>query len=538
VTTSGGPAVLVVRAARFLDQPSRTRVFVAGADAGDIVAQPGGYRVHRLAATVPAGPVRLELLSEDPELGIAVDWLRLEDLDVRVAPSVLGARLLPLGVTLVLLLAGARLAHAAAGGALVLLVECAWAARDPFGCAHVAARVALPAVALGALAALLVRGRPGGRWVAAAFVASHLLKGAAVFHPSYFYNDVRNNHRYVAALKHGAGSLAERNLEAQVKVGVAYPRIVGGRAYAFPYSPLFFIPFGWLPPAGVVEAMKHVAAAAAAAEVVVVFFLARSLGSPGVFAAALAALLPPLHSRLLLAMWSTVAGHLLDSLVVLSAMHLAAPGFRAWLRHAGLLLLALLTYISSLFNLGLFTPLQAALQRRCALRLLALLASAAGITVAWLYGPFVATFFREIVPALAGTATAAPADAAVGPLPTLRRLVIFYGYALPLLAGAGVLLLRRRADPERASVLAAYAGTFAALVALRAFSGGLFKDLKEIEFASPLVALGAGATLEALSGRGREGAAAAVLAFLGLAVFCLGRYADYLGTYTALVGLR
>ncbi len=339
----------------------------------------------------------------------------------------------------------------------------------------------------------------------------------------------------MAALRRGPGSLVERNAEAQVKVGVAYPRMVGGRRYAFPYSPLFFVPFGWLPPERVVESMKQVAAAAA--EVVVVFFLARALGSPGILAAGLAALLPPLHSRLLLAMWSTVTGHLLDSLVVLSAMHLATPALGAWARHAGLVLLAFLTYVSSLFNLGMFTSLQAPRQRRLALRLLAGTAGTAGITVGWLYGPFVVTFVREIVPALGQSAPGGDADATAGVLPALSRVVIFYGYALPPLAGAGVILLRRRADP-RAPPSSPPTRARSWLMALRAFSGGLFKDLKEIEFASPLVALGAGAALEALAERGRAGVAAAALALHGLAVFCLGRYAEYVATHTALAGLR
>ena len=89
-------------------------------------------------------------------------------------------------------------------------------------------------------------GRPGGRWVVPLFLAGYLLKGAGVFHPGFFYPDVQNHGRYVAAYAAAEGSVAERGIAAQRQVATAYPRFVAGRPYAFPYSPLFFVPFTWL----------------------------------------------------------------------------------------------------------------------------------------------------------------------------------------------------------------------------------------------------------------------------------------------------
>ncbi|HEY7412273.1 MAG TPA: hypothetical protein VII13_16110, partial [Vicinamibacteria bacterium] len=486
VVASSGPATVTLRAARYVHEPARIHVAVNGQPAGAFVARPGGNRVYALPATVPEGRVRVDLLGDDPRLGVALDWVRLEGVRFSIPWSNVGARVLPAGAAGVLLLGGFGAPVALAGGALVLVAEAAWAAHDPFACAHVTARVGLPALALAAGVAFFLRRFPGGRWVAAAFLLSHLLKGAALFHPSYFYNDVRNNRRYVAALATGEAPLAERNVAAQTAIGVAYPRVIAGRKYAFPYSPVFFLPFGWLPPERVVEAMKHVAVAATAAETIVVFFLARALGSRGVLAAALAAVLPILHSRILLAMWSTVAGHLLDGAVILSALHLtAAPA--AWLRHAGLVLLAFLTYISSLFNLGLFTTLQGLLQRKRALRLFGILAAAGAFTVAWLYAPFVVLFVTEILPGLGQGGVGGGDMPETGLLPALRRWVIFYGPAIPILAAGGFALLWRRTVPERRPILGAYALAVLVLVALRGFTGGLFKDLKEIEFAAPLV---------------------------------------------------
>jgi hypothetical protein len=77
----------------------------------------------------------------------------------------------------------------------------------------------------------------------------------------------------------------------------------------------------------------------------------------------------------------------------------------------------------------------------------------------------------------------------------------------------------------------------ATLFALRAFGGGLFRDLKEIEFAAPLVALCAGAALADVAGRGRQGAWAAGLLFAGLAAFSASRYAEYLRASASLLGL-
>ena len=130
----------------------------------------------------------------------------------------------------------AALAGAAAVGAAV----------DPFGLVHVSSQIALPSIAFAGACALGVRRKAGARWVVLAFLAGYLLKGAGIFHPSYFYPDVRNHRRYVFALAEAEGSLLERGVQAQIRVKTAYPRTIAGRVYAMPYSPLYFVPFGWL----------------------------------------------------------------------------------------------------------------------------------------------------------------------------------------------------------------------------------------------------------------------------------------------------
>ena len=57
----------------------------------------------------------------------------------------------------------------------------------------------------------------------------------------------------------------------------------------------------------------------------------------------------------------------------------------------------------------------------------------------------------------------------------------------------------------------AYLAAGLALVALRGLPGGLFKDLKELEFLAPGIAIASAVALAALARRGRYGMAGAVL---------------------------
>jgi hypothetical protein len=312
---------------------------------------------------------------------------------------------------------------------------------------------------------------------------------------------------------------------------------VAGRPYAFPYSPLFFLPFTPLVPdrAAVEEGLKHAALLAAALEVLAVYALARQMGMSGLWAALVSAFLPPLYSRLSLAMFATTAGHLLDTITIVWAARLVhgRGGRRPWIVAFALTLSSLLTYVSSLFNLSAFWTALAALRRPLAKRALAVLAAAAGLAVVLLYLPFTILFVREIAPAVlsgGGATAAAPASGTqvvpTGLLPALARIPLFYGYAVPLLALAGLMVLRRRAGAAW-PVMAAYGIAFLVLVALRAFGAGLFKDLKEVEFVAPLMAVAAGATLEVLAERGLSGRLSAALVAIGVAALGLAKALGY-----------
>ena len=554
LTLRGGPASLSYRFSRVLPETAVVDVMLAGRLVDRFTCRGGAWIIRTVdLAAVPPTPLSIALRVDSHDrrnLGLRLDWIRLSAEGGRVGWRG-WARWAPLALVAAAyaLFRFAGLTPLAAG-----LVTLPWSLGalvfgrlDPFALGHVASKVTVPAIVLTAACAALVRGRPGGRWVVPVFLAGYLLKAAAVFHPAFFYPDVQNHGRYVAAYAEAAGSVADRGIAAQRKVATAYPRFVAGKAYAFPYSPLFFVPFTWLgaDSARVEDALRHVGLAAAAAEVVAVFWLAGLVFGPGaaVAAAVVAAFLPPLYSRLLFAMWPTIAGHLLDTLAIGAALVLArrAGERRSAVVFAVLTLAAFLTYISSLFNLTLFILFLAVLERRRALLLLATLGVTATLTVLWLYGSFTRAFLFEIVPALAGGGGGASMPSPAGSAPSsgllaaLSRVPLFYGWGFPALAVAGLLLARRTADGPARHVLAAYGLAFVSLVLMRGLGGGLFRDLKEITFAGPLVAVCAGASLRTMTDRSRAGRVAVLLLAAGLLAFSAERYRFYFASYDSAV---
>lgn len=547
----GDECLLRVRYARLRPTPADVRALVNGQVAASWTAQPvrtslqdwfrdgrqgspfKEFHIQTAVVRPPPGPLRIEFVVDgDGPDALAVDWVRLEAGRWRLGWSALGTRAIVVGAFVVAILCGLSLVAAVAIGVGVAFAQAAWAAVDPFAVAHAANHVAAPAISAAVLTALLLRRWPAARAVVPVLFAAYLLKGAGVFHPSFYYPDVLTHARYAAAFAQVRGSLAERGQRAQMAAKVAYPRHVAGKAYAFPYSPVFYVPFTWRPmPRSVLEeAMKQVGLAAAAMEVLAVFWLATLIGGFRIArsAAMLSAFLPPLHSRLLLAMWPTLVGHLLDTLAIAGAAWMVvSPGWKRAAACGALTLAALMTYISSLFNLGGFFAALAALDGRSRRWALLIGGGAAALTIGVLYLPFTRTFAAEIAPAWwhqrpeAGAGTLAAAAAA------LHRIPLFYGYGYPVLAVTGLVLAHRQCPRTAFRVLCAYAIALAILIGLRAFSGGLFKDVKEVEFAGPLVSITSAITLAALAQRGRLVRMASLALVCALAAFGLVKYWEY-----------
>jgi len=410
---------------------------------------------------------------------------------------------------------------------------------DVFGLAHVAAELSVPLVVLSTASALYLRWKPKGALVLPVFVAAYLLRGYGLFHPETFYGDVANARDYVEVFRETTGSLAERGVETQRRTNVGYPRTVAGKDYAFPYSPLYFLPFGLArTPGGIEDSVRHGGLAASTLEILPIFWLASTAFSPsaGVLASFLWIFSPPVFSRLLLALHATLVGSLLDVLAIAAVLALSFERRSRWRLGVafGSALASFLAYTSSLFSLGAFFLFESLLERRLGLKLLGVAALAGSLTVTWLYWPFLLAFFREILPALASGLPAPAGDAAAAPVRTaLSRIPLFYGFVYPPLALAGFYVARRRADARVLRVLAAWGLAFLLMVALRAFGGGVFKDIKEIELAAPLVAILSGGILVALGRRGRTGLFAAAALTAGLALFGLARYRTYVDRYAS-----
>lgn len=543
----GGPVEIELRGARVFPQTAQVEVELAGTTVDRFTARGGVFvtRSVRLPA-LPPTPVSLRLEVQADEgrgLGMKLDWARVSVSGEGRLSARGAARWLPalLAVFLFALLRlgglgpGPALGCGLAGVAgLGLLLQA-----DLLGFTRALVVLAPLVALLSAGACLFLRRLPLGHLALPVFVAGLLLKGLLLFHPATFYPDVANARKYVETFRTTSGSLAERGVETQRATNVGFPRRLAGRDYALPYSPLYFLPLGLAAtPGGVEVAVRGVGLAASALVALPLFWLASRVFSPaaGVLATLLWVFLPPLMSRLLLALHATLVGNLLDVLAIVAVFALlgspASP--RRWAAAGAATLASLLVYTSSFFSLTGFFLFVALRERRLAPRLLGLLLACGTFTVGWLYWPFLLALATEILPAVARGpavgAAGAPAPAA-DPLGALARVPLFYGYLYPVLAVAGLVLARRRAEPRAFRVLSAWGLAFLLMLALRAFGGGVFKDLKEITFAAPWVALlGAGA-LTALAGRGFKGRLLAVLLTLALVAFGLARFAGYLQLY-------
>ncbi|MCM2258412.1 MAG: hypothetical protein NDJ94_22505 [Vicinamibacteria bacterium] len=519
--TLSGPARLGFEAARVLPETAQVEVAVAGHGVSRFAARGGRYepRVVDLGPTTGL-PARATFTIDSHDrrgLGLRFDWLAFAvgeggRIEVAGVPRALLIVLPPL-LFLVLLAGRLGLLPAAAAAAALGAGQVLLARADPFAAAHVAAKAALPLLLATTACAFVLRRHPRGGVVAAIFALSLAVKAAAVFHPGYYYPDVMNHRRYIYAFTQAEGGLVERGTAAQVAVNTAYPRYVAGKAYAFPYSPLFFVPFSWLPQGDaardadrIEDALRLASLLAAAVQVPLAFALAARAAGPlaGVLAAGVLAAMAPMHSRLLLAMWPTVVGHLFDVGAMLAALRVslgAAPPLAPFRWALGSCLL----YISSLFNMSAFFAAFAACDRERARRWLATGAAVGVLTIGLLYVPFTLTFLREILPAkLAGGASGATgvlAEPPPAPHQALTRAASFYG-PFALAAAAVGLLALRRARPAVRRTLLAWGLALLFLLSLRAFGGGLFKDLKEVLFGETLVAVLAGIGLASLADRG------------------------------------
>jgi hypothetical protein len=196
-----------------------------------------------------------------------------------------------------------------------------------------------------------------------------------------------------------------------------------------------------------------------------------------------------------------------------------------------------LTYISSLFNLSIFAGFFALLHRKLACKVVGVVSGTAIAAITLLYISFTLTFFREILPSLLASSEPGGSGEPSGLVIALKRIPLFYGYGYPALSVTGLLLAWKRMESRAWHPLLAYFLSFVLLVTLRATSG-LFKDLKEILFIGPFVAVASAVSLITLGSRGGRERTAVVLIVLSLLLFGLWKYGEYLSAYTSLFGIE
>ena len=184
---TGPNAVLQLRFARFLDGNASVRLFVDGDSQGVFSARSGRFRTLELPLKLRGEPPKITLLVEDPDperLGIAIDWLRIENARWRVPATTLRPTVLLTGVFLLTLALRFSLPRAVGLGAIVAVLQAGWFAHDPFAMVHAHEQltaIGLSSAALVALVSVTIR---RARVLPLLFLLGYFLKRAALFHPS------------------------------------------------------------------------------------------------------------------------------------------------------------------------------------------------------------------------------------------------------------------------------------------------------------------------------------------------------------------
>jgi hypothetical protein len=380
--TFRGPYDVTLRLKRHIQEPAELRLFLGDTLVDTLTVAPQDFSLRRVHFENPSGgPFELGLMttSADPRpLGVALDWMSVE-------PAHAMGAVLPTPEALVWILSWvlsfyflprivglSRVAGVASGlAALALFV--AMAAAHKLWPVHLALTLGLRAHAVMLLLALVYLwrrrspgsafARPLARFAVVLVAAGMTVRLVALFHPDFYYPDVRTHSKFVSLLwTEGWSGFLSHYIENQHRhlLGLQF---VDDRWVAFPYPPLLYLsiyPLSRLQ-LPVDDWMKLVPTALLAVEGLMVFALAAKLGaSPKT---SLLAVL--LHStarvaafRLAVASYAALFGHFWDVAFVLYLTiffdRLSRPAFGAGL---GLLAaVSLLSYAGSALVLGLFVP--------------------------------------------------------------------------------------------------------------------------------------------------------------------------------------
>jgi hypothetical protein len=518
-----GPVRARLRHARFTRTPAEVTVVGEGRTVATWTQHARGFRLRKLDLGTWNGPVALQFrnVGEDQPLGVALDWIQLEDVRGARPTGDLIARLflLLVGVPLAIFALTRAPATAAAFGVALSAAGIGAVWIDRLGGLLALANAAVPALlvtaALGALSRAARARFPhllDHRAVQVAW-AGTLAATVALAQPFFYYPDVDTHADLVEALDE-TPSLALDPRPYQAATG-AWTRGIGDARVPFPYSPAFHVLAWPLAHAlGAVAAVKTVAVLSFGLTLLLAHALACGVGLPAraaLLAQGVVVFLPVSASRLTLALYPALLAQALElGLVVFLSRRLPLASARTAF---ALLVAVQLAYTGSLLSVAVLVASVVsweALRRDAgsAVRLAVAWAGAVAAVVAVQYARFLPVLWRDVLPH-AGGSGADPSGSAVGA--ALVRLAIFFDHVHPLLALGGAVLLGTATPARRMLRATLLAGL--ALLALRYLLPALFRDVKEVELLAAPVAVAMAAAWAWLWTKGRAGRLAVVVSF-------------------------
>jgi hypothetical protein len=566
------PYEVTLRFKRHIEKPAEVRLFLEGEVVETLTVPQQHFTVRQFRSPNPRGgafELGLVTSSEDPRpLGLALDWM-----SVRTSGGI--ASVIPTAPAWFALLSwvitfyalprilglGERVALGLGAGAAACITVAALAHK--LWPVHAAMTLGLRTHVILFLLALFhvwrrrkegsIFAEPLARWAVLVVCGALFLRLFALFHPDFYYPDVRTHSKFVSLIwTEGLSGFLTNHIENQHRhlLGLQF---VSGRWIAFPYPPLLYLtiyPLSLLR-LPVEDWMKLVPTALLSVEALALFAIGGKLGvSPR--AAFVAVLLHAsarvLAFRLAVASYAALFGHFWDMLAVLYVAfffdRLERPLYAAGL---GLLVaISILSYAGSVLTLGIFVPclaialLLTRTGRPSAAFAIAGSALVGALASAWL-------FYLSYLPELLGTSATNGAPAAGGGLAALveprltpgaalsmafHRLRLFYSWPYAL---AGTLLLVRfffrrgkNALPLALPLTVAATATYLGMNFLRAGLGSthIFQFSKDDLVILPVMTLLFGGAVSVLWGRGlpsRAIALALVLGWIGWGLLSLSR---------------
>jgi len=568
VILPAGALELSFRYKRHAALPADIHVFVAGQQVDRFLAPQSDFLVRTVAVpgkARPWSPLEIMFLSQssDPRpLGVALDWLRVRSSGVVIPEPV--AFLYLLGTVLGLYafprLIGFSPRACLALGAVGAMTLALGTAFHKLAWLQASAQLGLRWHVLASMVVALFLWRrrhpdsafaqPLAGWAMLAFYLGTTVRLLALFHPDFYYPDVRTHSKFVSIIwTEGLSGFFGDHIANQHRHLLGLQR-VGEDWRAFPYPPLLYL---FVYPLSLIRLpvedwMKIVPTTLAGIEGLIVYVMALRLkASPRAAVAAswFHAGAPLLAFRLTVASYAALFGHFWDVLVALYLLYRFEQMGRARVG-AGLALLvalSILSYAGSVLVLGLFVPtfaVAAGLHDReratagSAVRVS--LWALAGALFA--IGLFYTQYIPELLPGLVGdTSGVASAgtliDLRFTPMAALKmsvhRLLLFYGPVFGPLVFAGLYFARRHLSHRLGFALACGAGfTFLGLNVLRSGLGAthIFQFSKDDLVLLPLAAIVLGNLIDVAANQkpwGRVLAAALLLGWMGWGGFALAR---------------